>query len=134
MADDTPPFGLDIIHPEIVERLISIPAPKEVNVAIVGIDTHGVATAFRGCVAIGVDAVQTPPLGVWLTGLEVGLEEAGRGGVYKESLGLVPVSLEHEGGVQRCHDGMLELDVRTGEDRLVRRQEPPFTEVLENLA
>ena len=134
MADDAPPFGLDVVHPEIVEGFVPVPAPEEVDVAVVGIDAHGVSAALGGCVAIGVDAVQTPPLGVWLAGLEVGLEEAGGGGLGKECLGVVPVPLEDEGGVQRGHDGVLELYLRSGKDGFVGRQEPSFAEVLEYLS
>ena len=134
MARDLPPFGLDIIHPKIVEGLVSVPAPKKVDVPVVGIDTHGVSAALGGCVAIGVHTVQTPPLGVWLAGLEVGLEEAGGRGLCEERLGVVPVAFENEGSMQRRHDRMLELDLRTGEDRLVGRQEPSFAEVLEYLS
>ena len=52
-----------------------------------------------GCVAIGVNAVQTPPSGVWLAGLEVGLEQAGEGCLGEEGFGWGP-----------------ELDLGTGED------------------
>lgn len=77
MTDDAPSVALDIVYPKIVEGLVPVPASKEVNVAIVGVDTHGMSTAFRGGVPISIDPVETPPLGVWLAGLEVGLEEAG---------------------------------------------------------
>ena len=53
----------------------------------------------RGCVAIGVNAVQMPPSGVWLAGLEVGLEQAGEGCLGEEGFGWGP-----------------ELDLGTGED------------------
>ena len=53
----------------------------------------------RGCVAIGVNAVQTLPSGVWLAGLEVGLEQAGEGCLGEERFGWGP-----------------ELDLGTGED------------------
>jgi hypothetical protein len=134
VAHDMPPFGLDIIHPKIVEGLIPVPAPKKINVPVVGIDTHGVSTALGGCIAIGVHTVQTPPLGVWLAGLEIGLEEACGRGLCKERFGVIPLAFENEGGVQRRHDGMLKLDLRTGEDRLVGRQEASFAEVLEYLS
>ena len=58
-----------------------VPPAKEVDVTVVGIDAHGMATAFRGC----VDTVQAPPLSVWLVGLEVELEEAGGGGLRRDS-------------------------------------------------
>lgn len=134
MTDDAPPFSLDIVHPEIVEGLVPVPASKEVDLAVVGIDAHGVSTTLRGGVPVGVDAVQTAPLGVGLTGLEVGLEEAGGGGLVEERLSFVPVALEHEGGVERCHDRMFEFNLRTGEDGLVGGQEPSFAEVLENVS
>ena len=53
----------------------------------------------RGCVAIGVNAVQMPPSGVWLAGLEIGLEQAGEGCLGEEGFGWGP-----------------ELDLGTGED------------------
>ena len=134
MADDTPSIGLDIVHPKIVEGFIPVPASKEVDVPIVRIDTHGVSATFGGCVPIGVDPVETPPLGVWLAGLEVGLEEAGRGSLCEKCLCVVPVPVENEGGMQRRHDGMLELDLRTGKDGVVGRQEPSFAEMLEDLS
>lgn len=134
MTDDTPPFSVDIVHPKIVEGFIAVPASKEVDMPVIGIDAHGVSTAFGGRVAISVETVQTPPFGMWLAGLKVGLKETSGRGLYEECLGIVPVSLENEGGVQRRYDGMLELDLRTGKDGLVGSQKPSFAEMLENLS
>ena len=103
MTDDAPPFSLDIVHPKVVERCVPIPPPKEVDVSVVGIDARDMATAFRGRIAIGVNTVQAPPLSVWLAGLEVGLEEAGREGLSEERFG-VPVSSQNDGGVEGRHD------------------------------
>ena len=133
MTDDAPPFSLDIVHPKVVKRFVPVPPAKEIDVTVVGVDAHGVATPFRGCVAIGVNTVQAPPLSVWLAGLEVGLEEACGGGLDEEGFGVVPVALENESGVERRHDGVLELDLGTGEDGLVGSQKASFAEVLEDL-
>ena len=36
-----------------------------------------------------------------------------------EGFGVVPASLMNEGGVEGRHDGVLELDLRTGQDELI---------------
>ena len=57
VANDTPPIGANIVRPEIVKGLVPVPAPKEVDVAVVGIDAHGMSTALGGHIAVGVDPI-----------------------------------------------------------------------------
>ena len=57
-----------------------------------------------------------------------------RGGLGKERFGIVPVSLENEGGVEGRHDGVLKWDLGMGEDGLAGCQEASFAEVLEDLS
>ena len=46
------------------------------------------------------------------------MEETGEG-CLGEGFGVVPASLMNEGGMEGRHDGVLELDLRTGEDELI---------------
>ena len=97
LTDDASPCSLDIVHPEVVQRFVPVPPAKEVDATVVGIDAHGIATTFRGCVTIGVNTVQAPPLSVWLAGLEVGSEEADGESLGEKGFIVIPVSLENEG-------------------------------------
>ena len=64
----------------------------------------------------------------------VGRIGRGRWRRLEERFGVVPVSLQNEGGGEGRHDGVLELDLGTGEDGLVRCPEASFTKLLEDLS
>ena len=38
---------MNIVHPKVVEGFVPAPPAKGVDVAVVGIDIHGIATTFR---------------------------------------------------------------------------------------
>ena len=99
-----------------------VPPAKEVDVTVVGIDAHDMATAFRGCIAIGVNTA----------GATIECVVGRIGG----RIGRGRRRFEERFDVVGRHDGMLEFDLGTGEgeDGLAGCQEASFTEVLEDLS
>jgi hypothetical protein len=134
VTDNAPPLARDVVHPEIAQGFGTVPPSEEVNVSVVRVETHGMPTAPRGYVSICVDTMETFPLSVGPAGLDVGVEEACGGCLCEERLGFGPVALEDEGGVQGGDDGVFKLDLGTGEDGSVGRQEAPFAKVFEDLS
>ena len=78
MTDDR----LDIVHPKVIEGFVPVPPTEEV--AVFGVDTHCVATAFRECVVIGVVPV------VLENESDVEGFRNGRGWIGRVSRGVVP--------------------------------------------
>ena len=106
----------------------------QVDFAPGGVEAHGVAGALGGRVAVAVRAAEAGPEGVRLTGVEVGVEEAGFGDLFEEAFGGVPVAVEDDAFVELTDERVLCLQASLGEDRFVRREESSLAKVLQDVA
>jgi hypothetical protein len=133
VTQNTPPFGIDIVHPKIVQALLSVPSAEKVDKPLLVIDAHRVSATFAWRIPVGVDAMQTHPNGLRLTCAEICVKEAIEGEILEGLLCDFPVTLENQVTVEIGDERMFKLEAGTGSDGVIWCKKATTAEVFEDV-
>lgn len=74
VTKNTPLVVSNVVHPEVIQALLSVPASKEIYHVVDRVDAHGVAAPRRWHITICIRATKTLPDRVGLASVEVGIK------------------------------------------------------------